>query len=189
MPYRAPVVDREGGRFGTAESLLGDEAEDIFHGIAVKRSGDGRLVEVAAAHVQRITSREIRTDLSREDVAALPPYFAEIEEEIAILSERDEDQATRVEQTAIIVAVAVMSHVEPETRFTLRSRNGTGHDYYLNETRDEMIEIAGLWKGGLPGLFAETQAQSDLNPSLRKRWVSVTIIMKSPRNRTEGLHS
>ena len=77
MPYRAPVVDREGGRFGTAESLLGDEAEDIFHGIAVKRSGDGRLVEVAAAHVQRITSREVRTDLSPHDVAALPPYKEE----------------------------------------------------------------------------------------------------------------
>jgi hypothetical protein len=77
MPYRAPVTDREGRRIGTAESLLGDEAEDIFHGIAVKRASDGKLVEVAAAHVQRITPREVRTDLSSEQVAELPLYKEE----------------------------------------------------------------------------------------------------------------
>ncbi len=76
-PYRAPVVDREGNRFGTAESLLGDEAEDIFHGIAVKRSSDGKLVELAAAQVQRITSREVHTDLDGAAVADLPPYKEE----------------------------------------------------------------------------------------------------------------
>jgi len=73
MPYRAPVTDRDGNRIGTAESLLGDEREDIFHGIAVKRS-DGKLVEVTAPHVQHITSREVRTDLSRQEVAELPLY-------------------------------------------------------------------------------------------------------------------
>jgi hypothetical protein len=77
MPYRAPVTDREGRTFGTAESLLGDEEEDIFHGIAVKRSSDRKLVEVAATHVQRITPREVRTDLSNQDVAELPPYKEE----------------------------------------------------------------------------------------------------------------
>ena len=39
MPYRAPVVDADGATIGTAESLMGDEAEDIFHGIAVKLTG------------------------------------------------------------------------------------------------------------------------------------------------------
>jgi hypothetical protein len=77
MPYRAPVTDRDGGRIGTAESLLGDEGEDIFHGIAVKRSSDGKVVEVAAGHVQRITAREVRTDLDREAVAELPLYKEE----------------------------------------------------------------------------------------------------------------
>ena len=122
------------------------------------------------------------------DVATLRPYFAEIAEEIAILRERDEDQATRVELAAVVVAVAVLAHIEPATRFTQRSDIGTRHDFYLNETRDEMIEIAGRWEGGLPGLFAEKQAQSNLNAGLRKRWVSVTIITQTPRNRTEGLH-
>jgi hypothetical protein len=32
-----------------------------------------------------------------------------------------------------------------------------------------MIEIAGRWKGGLPGLFAMKREQSDLNPTLTKR--------------------
>ena len=32
MPYRAPVFDKHGAHVGTAESLLGDEARDIFHG-------------------------------------------------------------------------------------------------------------------------------------------------------------
>ncbi len=123
------------------------------------------------------------------DVAALRSHFAEVEEEIAILRERDEDQATRVELAAVVVAVAVLAHIEPKTRFTRRSSTGTRHDYYLNDTRTEMIEIAGRWESGLPGLFAEKQNQSNLNPSLLKRWVSVTIIMKSPRNQTEGLHS
>jgi hypothetical protein len=123
------------------------------------------------------------------DVATLRGRFTEVEEEIAILRERDEDQATRVELAAVVLAVAVLSHIEPDTRFTRRSSTGTRHDYYLNDTRSEMIEIAGRWEGGLPGLFAEKQEQSNLNPTLRKRWVSVTIIAKSPRNRTEGLHS
>jgi hypothetical protein len=77
MPYRAPVTDREGRPFGTAESLLGDETEDIFHGIAVKRSSDRKLVEVAASHVQRITAHGVRTDLSSQEVSELPPYKEE----------------------------------------------------------------------------------------------------------------
>jgi hypothetical protein len=123
------------------------------------------------------------------DVAALQPSFAELREEIAILRERDEDRETQIELAAVVVAVAVLAHIEPRTRFTRRSGTGTRHDYYLNETRTEMIEIAGRWEGGLPGLFEEKQAQSNLNPTLRKRWVSVNIIMRNPRNRTEGLHA
>lgn len=122
------------------------------------------------------------------DVATLRPYFAQLDEEIAILRERDEDQATRIELTAVVVAVAVMAHIEPKTQFTRRSRTGTRHDYYLNDTRDEMLEVTGRWEGGLPGLFAEKEAQSNRNLDLRKRWVSVTIITQNPRNRTEGLH-
>lgn len=76
MPYRAPVMAGDGTEIGTAESLLGDESEDIFHGIAVKTSG-GRLVEIAASRVKKITQRGVATDLTQSDVAQLEPYREE----------------------------------------------------------------------------------------------------------------
>ncbi len=125
----------------------------------------------------------------RWDLRTLGRHFADIDEEIANLRERDDDQATRVELTAVVVAVAAMAQIEPETRFTWRSGLGTRHDYGLNDTLTEMIEIAGRWEGGLPGLFKMKKVQSNLNPNLAKRWVSVTIMRAAARNRTEGLHS
>lgn len=140
---------------------------------------------------RRSTSETLQTDqlLLRWNTATLKPEFADLEDEIAILRNRDEDRGRQTELAAVIVAVAMMAHIEPGSRFTRRSGIGTGHDYYLNETRDEMIEIAGRWEGGLPALFDEKRQQSDRNPNLRRRWVSVTIFWKTPRNRTEGLHA
>jgi hypothetical protein len=74
MPYRAPVQDAEGGSIGTAESLLGDESEDIFHGIAVKRKSDGVLVEIPSAQVTRITRTHVETSVAPGEVAALSRY-------------------------------------------------------------------------------------------------------------------
>ncbi len=123
----------------------------------------------------------------RWDTATLKPHFAEIEEEIAIIRDRDEDIAKRMEYAAIVSAVAVMAHIAPAVRFTHRSNIDSGHDYYLNDATNEMIEIAGRWEGGLPSLFEEKRLQSATNPRLRQRWVSVTIFSKKPRNRTERL--
>jgi hypothetical protein len=78
MPYRAPVLDAGGQEIGTAESLLGDEAEDIFHGIAVKlHHGSRQLVEIDAAHVERITPSRVHTSIAADAVASLPPYREE----------------------------------------------------------------------------------------------------------------
>ncbi len=76
-PYHAPILDSSGTSFGTTESLLGDEAEDIFHGIAVKLSEGGRVAEVAADHVVKITLRAVHTDLDGAAVTQLPPYQEE----------------------------------------------------------------------------------------------------------------
>jgi hypothetical protein len=76
MPYRAKVVGVDGKDIGTAESLLGDEEEDIFHGIAVRVDG-GRLVEIPALRVKRITAQGVATDLDDSDVAKLEPYREE----------------------------------------------------------------------------------------------------------------
>jgi hypothetical protein len=73
MPYRCPVRDASGREIGTAESLLGDEGADIFHGIVVKRPG-GQHVEVEAARVRRITRSGVETDLSDSEAASLQPY-------------------------------------------------------------------------------------------------------------------
>jgi hypothetical protein len=126
------------------------------------------------------------------DVETLRPWCAEIDEDLHILRTLDDDRATQVMEAAVIVAVAVMAHVEPNTRFTRRSATHSRHDYYLNGTDNEMIEIAGRSDHRLASLFKGKKAQSDGNPTLRKRWVSVTIVRKGPRkgpqNRTEGLH-
>ncbi|MBX9580260.1 MAG: hypothetical protein K2X87_08120 [Gemmataceae bacterium] len=123
------------------------------------------------------------------DVATLRPFVAEVEEELLIARTRNRDRASQVEEAAVVVAVAVLAQIEPATRFTDWADLGTRHDFYLNDRPDEMIEVAGRWEGGLPGLFELKRGQSDQNAGLRKRWVSVTIMRETARNRTEGLHS
>jgi hypothetical protein len=112
----------------------------------------------------------------------------EIDAQVRNRREWNDDRATQTEEAAIVVAAAVLAHVEPDTLFTRRSNTGTRHDYYLNATRDEMIEIAGRWDDAISGFFEEKRKQSDLNPNLTKRWVSVTVVERL-QNRTEGLHT
>lgn len=76
-PYRAPVLDRNHTRIGTTESLLGDENEDIFHGIAISVPQHRKFVVVPAERVTRITLEHVETDLDEAGVAALAPYQAE----------------------------------------------------------------------------------------------------------------
>jgi hypothetical protein len=76
-PYQAPVLDSEQNQIGTAESLLGDENADIFHGLAVKLSHHGRLVEVPADQIARITLAAIHTNVKPSEVDGLEPYTEE----------------------------------------------------------------------------------------------------------------
>ena len=73
MPSHAPVMGTDGSQIGTAESVLGDPDEDIFHGLVVRRH-DGRLVEVAAARVKKMTAKHVLTDLDPAEAGALAPY-------------------------------------------------------------------------------------------------------------------
>jgi hypothetical protein len=77
MPYRAPVVAADGTVIGKAESLLGDEADDIFHGIVIDRVDDRKRVEIAADRIKKITEKHVVTDLTGSDVAELQPYREE----------------------------------------------------------------------------------------------------------------
>jgi len=77
MPYRAKVFGADGSDIGTAESLLGDESADIFHGIALKKASGGKAVEVPAVRIKKITAKGVVTDLDSSEVAALTAYREE----------------------------------------------------------------------------------------------------------------
>jgi hypothetical protein len=74
MPYRAPVLDKEGNLIGTTESLLGDEASDIFHSIVVKTEIGHNLKEIPGDQITRITTTTVHTDVDPSAVDALEPY-------------------------------------------------------------------------------------------------------------------
>lgn len=71
---QTPVVGADGSEIGTMEEVLGDEGDDIFHGLVVKRAGGGERVELPAAHVKKMTERHIVTDLDSVQAGALPAY-------------------------------------------------------------------------------------------------------------------
>ncbi len=73
MPEEAPVVGRDGEEIGRAEGLLGDEGDDIFHGIVVKLARGGK-VEVAAARIPKITTHRVYTDLRADELEGLPEF-------------------------------------------------------------------------------------------------------------------
>src|ERR1700692_1261520 len=74
MPYRAQVVAADGSEIGTAESLLGDEEEDIFHGIVIKPTHSGKPLEIPAVRITKITTQHGVTDLSAADDKASHAY-------------------------------------------------------------------------------------------------------------------
>ena len=68
-----PVVDRDGNEVGEAEGVLGDEDDDIFHGVHLNLKGWGGHVELLAARITRITTERIYTDLGPDEGESLKP--------------------------------------------------------------------------------------------------------------------
>ncbi len=68
-----PVMTADGSEIGTTEEVIGDQSEDTFHGLAVKRGSDGAVVELPAARIKKMTKRQILTDLAEADAASLTP--------------------------------------------------------------------------------------------------------------------
>lgn len=75
VPRHTPVLAADASEIGTAERLLGDEDEDIFHSVVVRRSGGGETVQIPAQRVKKMTTRRVVTDLAPNEAAALPPYL------------------------------------------------------------------------------------------------------------------
>ena len=74
LPRDTIVVGAGGGEVGRVRYVLGDQDEDIFHGIAMRRANDGATVEVQWSHVKRMTEEHVVTDLSPDDIESLPDY-------------------------------------------------------------------------------------------------------------------
>jgi PRC-barrel domain len=67
----ASVVDRDGTNIGHVEAVLGDEEDDIFHGLALNLKGWGGHVELPADRIQRITADKIYTNLAPDEGESL----------------------------------------------------------------------------------------------------------------------
>jgi hypothetical protein len=74
LPSEAQVIAADGSEFGVLEMVLGDVEKGIFHGVVVRCKPDGRLVELPASRVKRMTEGHIVTDLAPADAVALPYY-------------------------------------------------------------------------------------------------------------------
>jgi uncharacterized protein YrrD len=61
-----PVVDRDGETLGTVDEVLGDEASDIFSGLAVAHGVVARPRYVPAERVAQIREGLVQLDLDRE---------------------------------------------------------------------------------------------------------------------------
>jgi len=74
VPRHTPVFAVDASEIGTTETMRGDQDEDIFHAVVVRRTG-GETVEISAKRVKTMTTRRVVTDLAPAEAAALPPYL------------------------------------------------------------------------------------------------------------------
>jgi len=72
--YETPVTTADGVRVGTVREMLGSDSEDIFHGIRVRLTTGHRDVMIRSDDVSTLTAEEVRTNLSRSAIGALPTY-------------------------------------------------------------------------------------------------------------------
>jgi PRC-barrel domain len=73
----ARVIDRGGTDIGHVEAVLGDEEDDIFHGLALNLKGWGGHVELPADRIQRITADRIYADLGPDEGRSLEELEAD----------------------------------------------------------------------------------------------------------------
>ncbi len=157
----------------------------VFGGLAVSEFRIRVRWRRSSADVEQNDRLVIRWDLEQ-----LERHYPGLRQKVENVQRRDLYRSLQTANAAVIVTAAVLENIAPGTRWSMRSDKGTYHDYYLNESSEEMVEVAGRGSSekGLDTLFLEEKDQSDKNPTLRKRWVSVTVFSARPRNRTEGLH-
>ena len=73
-PKEAPVMGSDGTQLGEVRAVLGDDEDNIFHGLAMKPEVGGDLLEVPGAKVDRITTERVYTSLTEADLGSLEVY-------------------------------------------------------------------------------------------------------------------
>lgn len=71
-----PVLAADGTDVGAVDEVIGTVDQDIFHGLVVRVNSEAQHALIPAAHIQLITDRRIDTDLTPEQIRALPAYQA-----------------------------------------------------------------------------------------------------------------
>ena len=77
LVYGTPVMSSDNESVGRVHEVLGDDAEDIFHGLRVALAGGHRDVMVPAASVDSLGADAVRLNLAKAEVEALPAYQEE----------------------------------------------------------------------------------------------------------------
>jgi hypothetical protein len=72
--YGTPVISSDEEHVGKVDEVLGSDAEDIFHGLRVALGGGHRDVMVSGDDVASMSVDQVRTNLTRSDIEALPTY-------------------------------------------------------------------------------------------------------------------
>jgi hypothetical protein len=72
--YGTPVISRDDEPAGSVREVLGSDGGDIFHGLRVRLTGPRRDVMVSVDDIASMSATEVRTDLSRTQLEALPGY-------------------------------------------------------------------------------------------------------------------
>ncbi len=75
--YGTPVISRDSEPVGRVHEVLGDDADDIFHGLRVALAGGHRDVMVSVDVVASMATDAVRVDLTRSELDALPTYDEE----------------------------------------------------------------------------------------------------------------
>ena len=88
------------------------------------------------------------------------------------------------ELAALGVAFALVMVLLPRDKITKVVPKGDRGDFYLNGTRDQMIEISGTLRGDLNRRFSEKKRQILLNRNLRRAIVNVSRFAE-PASRLE----
>ncbi|MGC8633234.1 MAG: PRC-barrel domain-containing protein [Candidatus Limnocylindrales bacterium] len=75
--YGTPVMSSDHEPVGHVHEVLGDDADDIFHGLRVGLAGGHRDVLVSVDDVASMSADAVRVDLTRSALEALPTYDEE----------------------------------------------------------------------------------------------------------------